>query len=104
MAQQLIRAGRVRWAASFRQAGHRRCDGAGADVDQGRVLSPGEGEKLIAALEPSRLQVEGRICLDGGIFTGGFTTACSTRSQQGVRGGMWARPDAWSLRTDERWS
>jgi len=28
-----------------------------------------------------------------------FTTACSTRSQQGVRVWMWARPDGLELRT-----
>jgi len=68
--QQLIRAGRVRLGGqNFRQAGMEVASGAGVQtLTPGPRLSPGEAEKLIAAPGgPFPLQVEGRICLDGGI-------------------------------------
>ena len=73
-AQQLIRSGRVR-------SGDRVLDKPGVDVaaelelqveQPPRFVSRG-GEKLVAALEQLPIQVAGRVCLDGGISTGGFT-------------------------------
>ena len=76
-AQQLIRAGRVR-------------DAAGTLLDK-----PGQ-----AALE---IAVEGRICLDGGISTGGFSDCLLQAGAARVYGvDVGYGQTAWSLRTDER--
>ena len=73
-AQRLIQAGEVR-------VNEQVIDKAGTDVDissniqvkeRSRFVSRG-GEKLAKALELFAISVEGRICLDGGISTGGFT-------------------------------
>ena len=73
-AQQLIRAGLVR-------SGDQVLDKPGTEVrphtplqvqEQPRFVSRG-GDKLAAALEGFALPVLGRICLDGGISTGGFS-------------------------------
>jgi 23S rRNA (cytidine1920-2'-O)/16S rRNA (cytidine1409-2'-O)-methyltransferase len=73
-AQQVIRAGLVR-------SGDQVLDKPGTDVrpdtplqvqQRPRFVSRG-GEKLAAALEAFALPVAGRICLDGGISTGGFS-------------------------------
>ena len=104
-AQQLIRAGKVRNGAGTV------LDKPGAEVraDQGlvvekppRFVSRG-GEKLLAGLEAFPLQVRDRVCLDGGISTGGFTDCllqhqCSKVYAIDVGSGQLA----WKLRQDER--
>ncbi|TWB95120.1 23S rRNA (cytidine1920-2'-O)/16S rRNA (cytidine1409-2'-O)-methyltransferase [Synechococcus sp. Ace-Pa] len=103
-AQQLIRAGRVRLGGQiFDKPGMEVRAELVPDVDPGpRFVSRG-GEKLIAALEAFPLQVEGRICLDGGISTGGFTDCLLQHGASKVYGvDVGYGQTAWSLRTDER--
>ena len=104
-AQQLIRAGKVR-------------DGAGNLLDKPgtevrpdldlrveqppRFVSRG-GEKLLAGLEAFPIEVNDRVCLDGGISTGGFTDCLLQHGASRVYGiDVGYGQTAWSLRTDER--
>ena len=103
-AQQLIRSGRVR-------SGDRVLDKPGVDVaaelalaveQPPRCVSRG-GEKLVAALEQLPIQVAGRVCLDGGISTGGFTDCLLQHGASRVYGiDVGYGQTAWSLRTDPR--
>ncbi|WP_411876729.1 TlyA family RNA methyltransferase [Vulcanococcus limneticus] len=103
-AQQLIRAGRVR-------SGERVLDKPGLDVapelalqveQPPRFVSRG-GEKLIAALEAFPISVAGRVCLDGGISTGGFTDCLLQQGASRVYGvDVGYGQTAWRLRTDPR--
>ena len=104
-AQQLIRAGKVR-------------DGAGTLLDKPgtevgaalelrveqppRFVSRG-GEKLLAGLQAFPIATEGRVCLDGGISTGGFTDCLLQHGASRVYGvDVGYGQTAWSLRTDQR--
>ncbi len=61
------------------------------------------GEKLVKALEEFAIPVEGRICLDGGISTGGFTDCLLQAGAKRVYGvDVGYGQVAWSLRNDER--
>jgi 23S rRNA (cytidine1920-2'-O)/16S rRNA (cytidine1409-2'-O)-methyltransferase len=61
------------------------------------------GEKLQGALQAFPIQVQGRICLDAGISTGGFTDCLLRRGAQRVYGvDVGYGQLAWSLRTDPR--
>lgn len=61
------------------------------------------GEKLRGALETFPVQVQGRICLDAGISTGGFTDCLLQRGAKQVYGvDVGYGQLAWSLRTDAR--
>ena len=61
------------------------------------------GEKLAKALEEFAIPVQGRICLDGGISTGGFTDCLLQAGAKRVYGvDVGYGQVAWSLRTDER--
>ena len=103
-AQQLIRSGRVR-------SGDRVLDKPGVDVapelaleveHPPRFVSRG-GEKLVAALEQLPIAVSGRVCLDGGISTGGFTDCLLQHGASRVYGiDVGYGQTAWSLRTDPR--
>jgi len=103
-AQQLIRSGRVR-------SGDRVLDKPGVDVTAElaleverppRFVSRG-GEKLLAALEQLPIPVAGRVCLDGGISTGGFTDCLLQHGASRVYGiDVGYGQTAWSLRTDPR--
>jgi len=103
-AQQLIRAGRVR-------SGDRVLDKPGLDVlpdlslvvqQPPRFVSRG-GEKLDAALDAFPIPIAGRVCLDGGISTGGFTDCLLQRGAARVYGiDVGYGQTAWSLRSDPR--
>ena len=103
-AQQLIRAGRVR-------SGDRVLDKPGTDVPAElplavelppRFVSRG-GEKLEGALAVFPIPVAGRVCLDGGISTGGFTDCLLQRGAVRVYGiDVGYGQTAWSLRSDPR--
>ena len=74
-AQQLIRAGKVRDGAGtvLDKPGNNVKDTLQLQVEHPpRFVSRG-GEKLLAGLAAFPISVQGRICLDGGISTGGFT-------------------------------
>ncbi|TVS02126.1 MAG: TlyA family RNA methyltransferase [Cyanobium sp. PLM2.Bin73] len=103
-AQQLIRAGRVR-------SGDRLLDKPGTDVSADLVLEVRQpprfvsrgGEKLEAALRAFALPVRGRVCLDGGISTGGFSDCLLQHGAARIYGiDVGYGQTAWSLRTDPR--
>ncbi len=103
-AQQLIRAGKVR-------SGDRVLDKPGLDVlpdlplqveQPPRFVSRG-GEKLLGALATFPIDPAGRVCLDGGISTGGFTDCLLQHGASRVYGvDVGYGQTAWSLRTDPR--
>jgi 23S rRNA (cytidine1920-2'-O)/16S rRNA (cytidine1409-2'-O)-methyltransferase len=103
-AQQLIRAGRVRSA-------DRLLDKPGLEVLPDLVLEVRQpqryvsrgGEKLEAALDAFPIVIAGRVCVDGGISTGGFTDCLLQRGAALVYGiDVGYGQTAWSLRSDPR--
>jgi len=61
------------------------------------------GEKLVKALEYFAIDVDDRICLDGGISTGGFTDCLFQRGAKKVYGiDVGYGQVAWKIRHDER--
>jgi len=103
-AQQLIRAGKVR-------SGDRVLDKPGLELPLEAVLQVEQpqrfvsrgGEKLLAAIEAFPLALEGRVCLDGGISTGGFSDCLLQHGAARVYGvDVGYGQTAWSLRTDPR--
>jgi len=103
-AQQLIRAGLVR-------SGENVLDKPGSEVRSDtplqvqqlpRFVSRG-GDKLAAALETFPLSIAGRVCLDGGISTGGFSDCLLQAGARRVYGiDVGYGQTAWSLRSDAR--
>jgi 23S rRNA (cytidine1920-2'-O)/16S rRNA (cytidine1409-2'-O)-methyltransferase len=103
-AQQLIRAGRVRGGGEvLDKPGTEVAEELVLEVEQPpRFVSRG-GEKLAAALHSLPIRVAGRICLDGGISTGGFTDCLLQHGASRVYGiDVGYGQTAWSLRTDPR--
>ena len=103
-AQGLIRSGRVR-------SGTQILDKPGVSYAEDVVLQVTHpprfvsrgGEKLVAALDALPIQVKGRVCLDGGISTGGFTDCLLQRGARKVYGiDVGYGQTAWSLRVDPR--
>jgi len=103
-AQQLIRAGRVR-------SGDRVLDKPGTEVAPELVLAVQHpprfvsrgGEKLARALESFPIAVAGRVCLDGGISTGGFSDCLLQHGAARIYGiDVGYGQTAWSLRSDPR--
>lgn len=103
-AQRLIQAGEV-------QVNHQVIDKPGTAVStdaeillkaRSPYVSRG-GEKLIKALQTFPIQTMGRICLDGGISTGGFTDCLLQSGAVQVYGvDVGYGQVAWKLRTDPR--
>ncbi|MEO0408359.1 MAG: TlyA family RNA methyltransferase [Cyanobacteria bacterium P01_A01_bin.135] len=103
-AQRLIRAGEVR-------VNQQVVDKPGTNVDvtaqidlkaRSPYVSRG-GEKLAKALKEFPIAVTGRICLDGGISTGGFTDCLLQAGAQKVYGiDVGYGQVAWKLRQDGR--
>jgi 23S rRNA (cytidine1920-2'-O)/16S rRNA (cytidine1409-2'-O)-methyltransferase len=103
-AQRLIRAGEVR-------VNQQVIDKPGTEVELGveikvqhkpPYVSRG-GEKLAHALQTFPIRVAGRICLDGGISTGGFTDCLLQAGAKRVYGvDVGYGQVAWRLRQDER--
>ncbi|HLO49053.1 MAG TPA: TlyA family RNA methyltransferase [Kamptonema sp.] len=103
-AQRLIRAGEV-------TVNQQTIDKPGTEVDTSAVIKIKErppyvsrgGEKLAKALKVFAIPVSGRICLDGGISTGGFTDCllqAGAAKVYGVDVG-YGQVD-WGLRNDSR--
>ncbi|GAX38660.1 hemolysin A [Nodularia sp. NIES-3585] len=104
LAQRLIQAGEV-------TVNQQVVDKAGTEVDiaaqikvkvRSRFVSRG-GEKLIKALDVFPISTAGRICLDGGISTGGFTDCLLQSGAKQVYGidVGYGQVD-WGLRNDPR--
>jgi 23S rRNA (cytidine1920-2'-O)/16S rRNA (cytidine1409-2'-O)-methyltransferase len=103
-AQQLIRAGWVRQAGRvLDKPGTSLPEDAPLDVAaRPRFVSRG-GEKLAAALQAFPLTVQGRVGLDGGLSTGGFSDCLLQHGASRVYGiDVGYGQVAWSLRTDPR--
>jgi 23S rRNA (cytidine1920-2'-O)/16S rRNA (cytidine1409-2'-O)-methyltransferase len=103
-AQRLIQAGEVR-------VNQQVIDKAGTEVETTAVIEVKQrspyvsrgGEKLNKALESFAIPITGRICLDGGISTGGFTDCLLQRGAAQVYGiDVGYGQVAWSLRQDPR--
>ncbi|MBD2034558.1 TlyA family RNA methyltransferase [Leptolyngbya sp. FACHB-321] len=103
-AQRLIRAGEV-------MVNQQVVDKPGTEIDllakiQVRQRSPyvsRGGEKLAKAIDHFPISVAGRICLDGGISTGGFTDCLLQAGAQHVYGvDVGYGQVAWSVRQDPR--
>ena len=104
-AQRLIRAGKVR--NLFGQV----LDKPGQDVPKDLALKVEEsprfvsrgGEKLLSALETFDVEINERVCLDGGISTGGFTDCLLQHGAAKVYGiDVGYGQTAWSIRKDSR--
>ncbi|MBF2085516.1 TlyA family RNA methyltransferase [Thermoleptolyngbya sp. C42_A2020_037] len=103
-AQRLIRAGEVR-------VNQQVIDKPGTEIDptaqidvkaRSPFVSRG-GEKLAKALADFQVPVAGRVCLDGGISTGGFTDCLLQAGAARVYGiDVGYGQVAWSIRQDER--
>jgi 23S rRNA (cytidine1920-2'-O)/16S rRNA (cytidine1409-2'-O)-methyltransferase len=103
-AQRLIRAGEVRVNQQI-------IDKPGTEIEATAVIEVQEkppfvsrgGEKLAKALAVFEIEIPGRVCLDGGISTGGFTDCLLQAGAQRVYGidVGYGQVD-WRLRTDER--
>jgi 23S rRNA (cytidine1920-2'-O)/16S rRNA (cytidine1409-2'-O)-methyltransferase len=103
-AQRMIRAGEV-------QVNHQVVDKPGTAIlieseiqvkQKSPYVSRG-GEKLAKALQAFSIQVSDRICLDGGISTGGFTDCLLQQGAARVYGiDVGYGQVAWSLRQDPR--
>lgn len=79
-----------------------RSDGAIALAAKPRFVSRG-GEKLAGAIAALGIEPAGRICLDGGISTGGFTDCLLQMGATRVYGiDVGYGQVAWSLRQDDR--
>ena len=104
-AQRLIRAGKVRDVHGQRleKPGQEVAEESLVQVEQPpRFVSRG-GDKLLGALQAFPVEVNGRVCLDGGISTGGFTDCLLQHGASRVYGiDVGYGQTAWSLRTDER--
>ena len=104
-AQRLIRAGKVRDVHGQRleKPGQEVPEESLVQVEQPpRFVSRG-GDKLLGALQAFPVEVNGRVCLDGGISTGGFTDCLLQHGASRVYGiDVGYGQTAWSLRTDER--
>lgn len=102
--QALIRAGLVSVAGAIADHPDQMVDGQAAIEVKGRApfVSRG-GEKLDAALRDFDIDVRGRICLDVGASTGGFTDVLLQRGAAAVVAvDVGYGQLAWSLRQDRR--
>lgn len=104
LAQRLIRAGEV-------MVNQQILDKPGIEIETTAIIKVKEkppyvsrgGEKLQKALNEFKIPVEGRICLDGGISTGGFTDCLLQAGAKLVYGiDVGYGQVAWTLRNDER--
>jgi 23S rRNA (cytidine1920-2'-O)/16S rRNA (cytidine1409-2'-O)-methyltransferase len=103
-AQRLIRAGKVRVNEQIiDKPGTEVQSNAAIELQQQPPYVSRGGEKLAKALETFDIRVEGRICVDGGISTGGFTDCLLKAGAKQVYGiDVGYGQVAWNLRQDER--
>ncbi len=103
-AQQLIRAGWVRQGGQVldKPGTSLPADAPLEVAARPRYVSRG-GEKLEAALQAFPIPVADRVCLDGGLSTGGFSDCLLQRGARRIYGiDVGYGQVAWSLRTDPR--
>ena len=104
-AQQLIRAGRVRESTGqlLDKPGQQVSDGIELLIKEfPRFVSRG-GQKLLGAIQAFPLMIQGRVCIDGGISTGGFTDCLLQHGAKRVYGiDVGYGQTAWEIRTDSR--
>jgi len=104
-AQSLIRAGKVRDPAGqiLDKPGHQVPVEMELRVEAAPRYASRGGEKLVAALNAFPVSIQGRICLDGGISTGGFTDCLLQHGASCVYGiDVGYGQTAWDLRNDKR--
>ncbi|NEQ54292.1 MAG: TlyA family RNA methyltransferase [Leptolyngbya sp. SIO3F4] len=103
-AQRCIRAGEVKVdEAVIDKPGTQIKDGAVVVLKQKSPYVSRGGEKLAKALTEFDLEVEGRVCLDGGISTGGFTDCLLQNGAKQVYGiDVGYGQVAWKIRQDPR--
>ncbi|MEM0979670.1 MAG: TlyA family RNA methyltransferase [Cyanobacteria bacterium P01_H01_bin.58] len=104
LAQRVIRAGEVQVNHQVMdKPGTAIADDAEITVKQKQPYVSRGGEKLAKALQTFAISVEGRICLDGGISTGGFTDCLLQTGARQVYGiDVGYGQVAWKLRQDTR--
>ncbi|MEY2984971.1 MAG: hypothetical protein RLZZ568_1588 [Cyanobacteriota bacterium] len=104
VAQRLIRAGEVKVNHHIAdKPGHLVVINAVVDIAEKPPYVSRGGEKLAKALTEFGINVGGRICLDGGISTGGFTDCLLQAGAAQVYGiDVGYGQVAWKLRQDER--
>jgi 23S rRNA (cytidine1920-2'-O)/16S rRNA (cytidine1409-2'-O)-methyltransferase len=104
LAQRLIRAGKVKVNQEI-------IDKPGTEISTTAIIEVKEqppyvsrgGKKLIEALKIFEIEVQDRICLDGGISTGGFTDCLLQSGAKLVYGvDVGYGQVAWSIRTCDR--
>jgi 23S rRNA (cytidine1920-2'-O)/16S rRNA (cytidine1409-2'-O)-methyltransferase len=103
-AHRLIRAGRVRVNGTVAtKPGHTFAEDAGVEISENAPFVSRGGEKLMAALDRFKIRVEGRICLDIGASTGGFTDCLLKNGAAAVTAvDVGAGQLHWDLRRDQR--
>jgi 23S rRNA (cytidine1920-2'-O)/16S rRNA (cytidine1409-2'-O)-methyltransferase len=103
-AQRLIRAGEVKVDRQVIDKPATAIDvEAAIEIKQKLPYLSRGGEKLAKALETFAIPVSDRICLDGGISTGGFTDCLLQKGARRVYGvDVGYGQVAWTLRQDER--
>ena len=104
LAQRLIRAGKVKVNQEIidKPGTEIKTDAQVEVKEQPPYVSRG-GKKLIKALETFEIKVSDRICLDGGISTGGFTDCLLQQGAKLVYGvDVGYGQVAWSIRTCDR--
>jgi len=103
-AQAMVRAGLVRVAGAVADRPDQMVDaGVSIDLDRVKTYVSRGGEKLAAALDSFGLDPAGRVCLDVGASTGGFTDLLLQRGAAGVIAvDVGYGQLAWSLRQDPR--
>ena len=103
-AQRLIRAGEVKVNQQIiDKPGTEVATNAQIELQEKPAYVSRGGDKLKKALDIFQIPVEGRICLDGGISTGGFTDCLLQAGAKLVYGvDVGYGQVAWSLRQDSR--
>ncbi len=104
-AQRLIRAGKVRDMTGkiLDKPGQEVFEESKLLVENPKRFVSRGGEKLLAGLQAFPIRIDGRICLDGGISTGGFTDCLLQHGASRVYGiDVGYGQIAWSLRNDSR--
>lgn len=104
IAQKMIRAGKVRVKQQIVDKPATLIDIESLiEVEVEPLFVSRGGEKLVKALNEFEISIEGRICLDGGISTGGFTDCLLQQGAEKVYGvDVGYGQVAWKLRQDER--